>query len=1021
MPLRAPHRRISPRTKRRCRAIKEFFKKTIGTLSQTDSRTHSSIELSVSDLQSKIDIIEQHLDKVSKHCRDLSFLEHNFRKGESTTSHEIKQTTPSKPACESSRTRDIETKILYETPRRNYTKSHKSQSMSKWGSDEIIMNDNKHFHKVCNKEYVVERPCNIPRNPECRFKHFKPISHPKSKRDNNINEDNLKRVYSSISLQSPRESYNKDTCQSRYQDSHRRHRKIAKGIENVILRECEDTGRLKPDNKKDTERRKTRKKSHHYSNVDKDFIADIIRKQYKPVKLFGRRLSDFSQFSAPVCRDQEFTIRNDVMEGSELCSCCFEGHRKVRHRHCERYNLSDMRSICDARLYSSKQQRRYKQSHITNYNDSNLYDLVPVKEKSSPKSRRKFIEENNKRHERFREVLPSPRTNRPRLNLTAQRYAYDDMILPNVTHRSLRKKPPLEVIDDYSDLSRYRQMRRDQGPNKTQDGGTLSSLQYPNIEPKHVNINNETMHTQVTSCTVDKTDKALCEIKDILQSFLHEIKRESIHSHSEMSSKSIKQSQTQVNDQSNSHTTPKINQSSFINNSSAQYPPPPIVPSFNPCCYPVLPICPINYSPNSFMVPSPSYTCATCTHNCQENVSYDNNVNKTSVPSCHHETQELIKEIYKCVARNGNCTHARRASNENVRQIKVEKKILTSRSVGSSKASKHDAMVETPKMKCHSKSCEAIGSRMTSESCYSTNPTLSDTVIEKLNLQTSRSSSETEMEKTCEAKKNKISKVLNRFGLFKRKKKDVIEEVSESESTIEVEVMPHTRPPFKQNILNYNVHAQECFNRPRKARCCPAHDSLQEYACGNDYVSQEFTYDICKHGQHPQAHSTPQRCPMLRAPTCCHDHNHHDPPQIPQVPLCLKEIEVKSIGTQSDRKLSLLPRFKKKVQSAQMQLQQHSTITTQTPKERNIILNWEKLKQKATKNVSSNSDPLKFSIKTQKELALGDTKMRNAMLKKLFYKRNPFSPRNLIVRTLLGKDKSSWGDPPRMYKPRMFI
>ncbi|XP_022124378.2 uncharacterized protein LOC110999570 [Pieris rapae] len=1005
MPLRASHRRISPRTKRRCRAIKEFFKKTIGTLSQTDSRTHSSIVLSVSDLKSKIDIIEQHLDKVSKHCRDLSFLEHSICKRESTIGHEVNQTAPSKPACESSRTRDIETKILYETPRRNYTKSDKSQSMSKWDSGEINMNDNKHFHKICNKENVLERPC---RNDEGHLKYLKPISHPKPKRDKRINEDNLKTVYSSISLQSPRETYNKETCHSRYQDGHRRRKK---DIENVTLREYEDTERLKPDSKRETERRKTRKKSQHYSKVDKDFIADIIRKQYKPVKLFGRRLSDFSQFSAPVCRDQEFTIRDDIAEGSELCSCCFESHRKVRHRHCERHNLSDMRSICDARLYSAKHQRRYKQSHINNYNDSNLYDLVPVKEKASPKSRRKFIEENNKRHERFREVLPSPRTNRPRLNLTAQRYAYDDMILPNVTQRSLRK-PPLEIIDDYSNLSQYRQMRMDQGPKKPLDGGTMSSL---------VNINNETMHTQVTSSTVDKTDKALCEIKDILQSFLQEIKRESIHSHSEISSKSIKQSQTQVNDQRNSNTTPKINQSSFINNnSSAQYPAPPIVPSFNPCCYPVLPFCPINYSPNSFMVPSPSFTCATCTHNCQENVSYHNNVNKTSVPSCHHETEELIKEIYKCVARNGNSPRTKRGSNENVRQIKVEKKILTSRSVGSSKASKHDAMVETPKMKCHSKSCEAIGSRMTSDSCYSTNPTLSDTVIEKLNLQTSRSSSETEIDRSCETKKNKLSRVLNRFGLFKRKRKDVIEEVSESESTVDVDVMPHTRSPFKQNILNYNVHAQEFFNQPRKARCCPAHDSLHEYACGNDHVSQEFPYDICKHGQHPQT-STPQRCPMLRVPSCCYDHNHHNPPQVPQVPLCLKEIEVKSIGTQSDRKLSLFPRFKKKAPATQMQLQQHSTITTQTPKERNIILNWEKLKQKATKNVSSNSDPLKFSLKTQKELALGDTKMRNAMLKKLFYKRNPFSPRNLIIRTLLGKDKSSWGDPPRMYKPRMFI
>lgn len=66
-------------------------------------------------------------------------------------------------------------------------------------------------------------------------------------------------------------------------------------------------------------------------------------------------------------------------------------------------------------------------------------------------------------------------------------------------------------------------------------------------------------------------------------------------------------------------------------------------------------------------------------------------------------------------------------------------------------------------------------------------------------------------------------------------------------------------------------------------------------------------------------------------------------------------------------------------------------------------------------------DPMKFSFNTQKKLAEGDMKMRNAMLKKLFYKRNPFSPRNLIIKTLLGKDKSSYGEPNVTFRPRMFF
>lgn len=80
------------------------------------------------------------------------------------------------------------------------------------------------------------------------------------------------------------------------------------------------------------------------------------------------------------------------------------------------------------------------------------------------------------------------------------------------------------------------------------------------------------------------------------------------------------------------------------------------------------------------------------------------------------------------------------------------------------------------------------------------------------------------------------------------------------------------------------------------------------------------------------------------------------------------------------------------------------------------LFNWKNVQPKPL-----NKDPLAFSYLKQKQLAEGDVKMRNALLKKLFYKRNPFSPRNLIVRTLLGKDKSSYGEPPAIYRPKLFL
>lgn len=66
-------------------------------------------------------------------------------------------------------------------------------------------------------------------------------------------------------------------------------------------------------------------------------------------------------------------------------------------------------------------------------------------------------------------------------------------------------------------------------------------------------------------------------------------------------------------------------------------------------------------------------------------------------------------------------------------------------------------------------------------------------------------------------------------------------------------------------------------------------------------------------------------------------------------------------------------------------------------------------------------DPQTFKYKTQKELAEGDKKMRNAMLKKIFYKRNPFSPNNLVMKTLLGHDQASFGNPNVILKNRLLV
>lgn len=297
--------------------------------------------------------------------------------------------------------------------------------------------------------------------------------------------------------------------------------------------------------------------------------------------------------------------------------------------------------------------------------------------------------------------------------------------------------------------------------------------------------------------------------------------------------------------------------------------------------------------------------------------------------------------------------------------------------------------------------------------------------------------------------------MLRSFGLFK-KKRDVIEELSESGSTIEVEVKAK-KAPFRQEMMSYMMHEQEYYNRPPQYGhgfgyhpVCPDHLShvnpmqAQYHPCH----PPEMSYH---HEQTAPGYRSPHMPSAPPYPNPYQAHHTHDQPQ---VPLCLKEIEVKSIGTQSDRKMNLFGKFTKKMQGPAFTIPRNQVVedlqnnAPETTNDKPNLFNWKAQRKAALPfamtrgkpqpiqlgkdkpalwswktlqaKVNQLDQPNSFTYETQKKLAQGDIKMRNAMLKKMFYKRNPFSPRNLIVRTLLGKDKSSYGEPPMMYRPRMF-
>ncbi|XP_050664447.1 uncharacterized protein LOC126965047 [Leptidea sinapis] len=718
MKFRTPRRAVSSRTKRRCRAIKEFFQKAIGSPAQSECKTNTSGAVSVAEIKSKIDIIEDELAKVNRRCRDLVHLENSCGK----------ENTPVAIKCNVAKStkhiKELETQLLYKSSKGDiYSRTDDTESYTKSlqkNDQSMNQNNSKNYYRTEKDKY---------NNFNNTGKKIQSLRSPNTEKY--VAQDPLKKQYISCSCHHIEDNFKRPSHSEKLPKNRNYSTPIKCDDKLVSKKELRSSG-------KKIEVYRSHKKKYKQSEPDEAFISEIIRRQYKPVKLFGRRDSDFSQFTAPFCRDQEISIRND--EGSELCSCCFEAEKRVSHRYCKKNDMGDVRSICDARLYSSKKNRRYTQprTYPNNYNNSDQYDLIPVKEKSSPKTRRKFIEENMMLYGYSREVPPSPRTQRPRLNLKAQSYErYDDATIKPKTrrHSPLHPQRRQDPYDDelFEPHHRRRKSQETQSlrnvPENDETLDKLKPLIYCN-EQTH-NENDTTLVTQAS----EKTDKTLCEIKDILQNFLQEIKKDCSQNQNPEVNENCKDFAAKQDKEINVSPNMVPNSGSF-NYGVGQCNAPPFVSSYNtPCCYPILPICPVSCVQNGYVMPTSSYTCCNINKEQCRNVadSFKNNQDIT-----HNETQELIKEIYKAVAQTP--VSVRKQS------IYIDQKNMTSRSVGSnSKTPKQDVMIETPAMRCYSKSCEAIASPRQASVIYnSTNPSYSDTILERLSLEVTQSSTESD-------------------------------------------------------------------------------------------------------------------------------------------------------------------------------------------------------------------------------------------------------------------------------------
>lgn len=111
-----------------------------------------------------------------------------------------------------------------------------------------------------------------------------------------------------------------------------------------------------------------------------------------------------------------------------------------------------------------------------------------------------------------------------------------------------------------------------------------------------------------------------------------------------------------------------------------------------------------------------------------------------------------------------------------------------------------------------------------------------------------------------------------------------------------------------------------------------------------------------------------------------------------------------------------------------MQEEQKNVAAAQVAQNKPKMFSWKQLqaKQEATKS-RYDLEPIEYSLKTQKKLAEGDIKLRDALLSKLLKRKNPFSQKNMLARTLLGgKESAGWNMPGikkngTMRSPKLFM
>ncbi|XP_023947680.2 uncharacterized protein LOC112052729 [Bicyclus anynana] len=274
-------------------------------------------------------------------------------------------------------------------------------------------------------------------------------------------------------------------------------------------------------------------------SISHAYLGKVIRKQYDP-KYVVQEFSDTSHFSQPVCKDNGVNSIPPRMSESDVCSCCHGRFQNV-----DNYMPKGFDSLNNI--------TKYDKSHTNKlYYDSNLYDVVPVKENTNNKYlKERFLPKRNIENKLCPEHYRNKYEYNPKaVNIQAEKFLTRHN--KSIAQKIKRKKMLDQYIAEQQEINKkYHKINKEsqniypsgcgdisknkplfvENLNKTT--GPVKTILLKNVSIGSDNLTSKLLcnnqSTQLESISDEtKTESTLNQIKSILQSVLTEVKANAI-------------------------------------------------------------------------------------------------------------------------------------------------------------------------------------------------------------------------------------------------------------------------------------------------------------------------------------------------------------------------------------------------------------------------------------------------------------------------------------------------------------